>query len=66
MVPVRIKLLNVNASHELWFQSQPPRSRERPWMVTFIVSTVHLGVVGGNRACAAWGHAAYTGNLHPL
>ena len=28
--------------------------------------SVHLEVVGGNRVCAAWGHAAYTGNLHPL
>ncbi|HRZ35534.1 MAG TPA: hypothetical protein P5534_04140 [Candidatus Paceibacterota bacterium] len=28
--------------------------------------TVHLEVVGGNRVCAARGHAVYTGNLHPL
>jgi len=27
---------------------------------------VHLEVVGGNRVCAAWGHAAYTGHLHPF
>jgi len=26
----------------------------------------YLEVVGGNRVCAAWGHAAHTGRLDPV